>query len=214
MTPATRPFARNCIMAVLCLVAVANYIDRQIVGILLEPIKREFGVSDTAMGFLTGLRFAGFYAAAAIPLAWLSERKPRSKVLAGCVIVWCLLTGLGGLAQTFWQLAFTRVGVAVSESGGIPASHLITSEMYEPNLQARAIAVLSGAQSIVMGLGFALGGWLSQAFDWRLTFILVGVPGLLLALPLLFMKDIPRGKSDRIAEAIENMSFKETFKTL
>lgn len=205
---------RAFILTVLCLVAVTNYIDRQVMGILLEPIKEEFNASDTAMGFLTGLMFAGCYAAAAIPLAWLSDRKSRSNVLAGCVVFWSVMTSLGGLAQNFWQLALTRVGVAVSESGGIPASHSIISDMYEPNKRGGAIAILSSAQAIGIGLGFALGGILAQSFDWRWTFILVGVPGLLLAIPLLFMKDTQRGISDGITDPIQELSFKETFKAL
>jgi len=205
---------RSLVLLILCLVAVANYTDRQVMGILLEPIKREFGASDTAMGFLTGLMFAGCYAATAFPLAWLSDRTSRSKVLAGCVILWSLLTSLGGLSQTFWQLAFTRVGVAISESGGIPASHSMIADMYEPNRRARAIGALSSAQSIGIGLGFALGGWLSQAFNWRITFFLVGIPGLLLAVPLLFNKDAPRGKSDGLDQPLRQIGFFDTFRTL
>jgi predicted MFS family arabinose efflux permease len=209
--PSTR---RGLILAILCLVGITNYVDRQVMGILLEPIKAEFGASDTAMGFLTGLMFAGCYAAAAIPLAWLSDRRSRSKVLAGCVIVWSSLTSLGGFAQSFWQLALTRVGVAVSESGGVPASHSMISDMYEPSRRGGAIAILSSAQAAGIGLGLALGGILAQSFDWRWTFILVGIPGILLAIPLLMMKDAPRGISDGITRPVAHLGFADTFRTL
>jgi predicted MFS family arabinose efflux permease len=206
---------RNYVLFILCIVAIFNYIDRQIITILLQPIKEEFGASDTAMGLLTGLIFAGCYAVMSVPLARLSDRYARRSVLAVCLVGWSLLTSLGGVAQAFWQLALTRVGVAAAESGAVPASHAMISDLYPLRSRGRAIAVLSSAQSIGIGLGVLLGGWLSQAFSWRLSFFIVGLPGLVLAaLLMLTVKDPPRGMSDQRADTAPTPSFVETVRHL
>ena len=206
---------RNYVLFVLCVVAVFNYIDRQIITVLLQPIKEEFGASDTAMGLLTGLIFAGCYAVMSIPLARLSDRHERRTVLAACLVCWSLLTSLGGVAQAFWQLALSRIGVAAAESGAVPASHAMTADLYGLGVRSRAIAVLSSAQSIGIGLGVLLGGWLSQAFSWRVSFFIVGLPGLLLAaLLMLTVKDPPRGMSDRRADTSETPTLAMTVRHL
>lgn len=200
---------RGLVLAMLCLVAIFNYVDRQIMGILLQPIKETFRASDTTMGFLTGLMFATCYAVSSLPLAHLSDRKSRNKVLAGCLITWSALTSLGGLAQAFWQLAVTRIGVAVAESGAVPASHAIISDLYGYGSRARAIGVLSAAQSIGVGLGLALGGWLAHAFSWRVAFAFVGLPGFVLSIPLLFLKEPARGHADPVVFELHDAGFVE-----
>lgn len=208
------PRRRNGVVAILCLVAVFNYIDRQIVSMLIQPIKETFGVSDTVMGLLAGLVFAGCYATMSIPLAWLSDRFDRRRVLAACVIVWSVMTSLGGVAQAFWQLAATRIGVAAAESGGVPASHAIISDLYPLTSRGRAIGVLSSAQSLGIGLGVLLGGLLLQAFDWRVSFFIVGAPGVLLAIVLLMLPDIPRGMADGRVQPAAPTHFGVTLRTL
>lgn len=193
---------RHYVLFILCVVGIFNYIDRQIITILIEPIKQEFGASDTAMGLLTGLVFAGFYSIASLPLARLSDHFSRRVVLAGCITFWSVMTSLGGLAQSFFQLAVTRTGVACAESGAIPASHAMISDMYRQSVRGTAIAVLSSAQSIGIGLGVLLGGWLSQSFSWRVSFLLVGLPGLLMAaVVMLTVKEPRRGQADQLTDS-------------
>lgn len=208
------PGRRNGVLAILCLAAILNYIDRQIITILIQPIKETFGASDTAMGLLAGLIFAGCYSVMSIPLAWLSDRFDRRKVLAACVVMWSVLTSMGGLAQAFWQLAATRVGVAAAESGAVPASHAIIADLYPLKSRGRAIGVLSSAQSAGIGLGVLLGGVLSQAFDWRVSFFIVGLPGALLAIVLFLLPDIPRGMADGRVHAAAPSRFGATVRTL
>ena len=111
---------RYFVLATLCVVAIVNMVDRQIITIVLDPIKAEFGASDTAMGLLTGMIFAAFYATAAFPLARWADGGSRKVVLAACLGFWSLMTTLGGIAQSFIQLAITRVGVAIGEAGASP----------------------------------------------------------------------------------------------
>jgi MFS family permease len=189
---------RHYVLAALCLIGLFNHIDRQIITILIEPIKREFNASDTAMGALTGLVFAGFYLAASAPLARLADVGVRRTVIAVCLGFWSLMTALGGLAQSFTQLAITRVGVAIGEAGAGPSSISMISDLYPLGRRATMISLYIGVQAVGIGLGVFLGGWLSQTFDWRTAFLMVGVPGVLLALlVMLTVKEPPRGMSDR-----------------
>jgi MFS family permease len=188
---------RHYVLFVLCVVGMFNFIDRQIITILIDPIKKEFGASDTAMGLLTGLVFAGFYLAASIPLARIADVGVRRTLMACCLGAWSLMTALGGLAQNLLQLGLTRIGVAVGEAGAGPTSHSMISDLYPLKNRATMLSIFIGVQAIGIGMGVFLGGWLSQAFDWRVAFFAVGIPGLLLAtLIMLTVKEPPRGMSD------------------
>lgn len=198
--PALDP-RRHFVLAILCMVAVINMVDRQIITIVLDPIKAEFGASDTAMGLLTGVIFAGFYAAASFPLARWADRGDRHVVMAVCLGFWSLMTTLGGVAQSFVQLAVTRVGVAVGEAGAQPTSHSMLSDLYPLRSRATVLAVFSACSSIGIGMGVLLGGWLSDTFNWRTAFFIVGVPGLLLALVVYFLLPEPkRGAADGLTD--------------
>jgi len=207
---------RHWLLVLLCVAGLINMLDRQIISILLQPIKQDFGVSDTMMGLLTGPIFAAFYAAAAIPVARALDIYPRKLVLAICIGFWSLMTSLGGLAQSFVQLSLTRVGVAVAEAGGAPASHSIAADLYPLRNRGLAIATISAAQSLGIGMGVFLGGWLTEAFgSWRTSFMIVGLPGVLLALMLLFsVREPPRGMSDQVSDAAPAPKFVETFAVL
>ena len=206
---------RNYVLLILCLSAAFSAIDRQIINVVLQPIKEEFHASDTAMGLLTGLIFAGFYAAGSIPIARLSDRYPRKLVLTLCLGFWSVMTSVGGIAQNFWQLAASRVGVAVAEAGAVPASHSMIADLYRRNFRATAIAVLSAASSVGIGLGVYLGGTLSEAFGWRVSFMLVGLPGLLLAgVMFLTVREPPRGMSDDKVDTSVAPNFGRAMKVL
>lgn len=193
------PRRRGLVLVVLCLVGMFNFIDRQVITVLLQPIKEEFGASDTQMGLLTGLVFAGFYAAAGIPIARLADVRTRKVLIAVCLAFWSLMTSFGGLATSFWMLAATRIGVAVGEAGAGPTSQSMLMDLFPLRRRAVVLGLLSGVQAIGIGLGVFLGGWLSQAFGWRAAFLIVGAPGLLLALILLlWVREPPRGFSEPV----------------
>jgi MFS family permease len=209
------PARRFYVLAVLCVVAVVYFIDRQIVTILVEPIKREFHASDTLMGVLTGPVFALSYVLAAIPVARLIDGRTRRNVLAICLVIWSVLTSLGGFAQSFLQLAFSRVGVAVAESAAPPTGYSMISDLYPAKFRATALAAFTASQSLGIGLGVVLGGVLSQAFNWRISFLIVGVPGVLLAgLLMATVKEPPRGLSDDIKGALDPIPLGVVFRQL
>ena len=192
---------RHYMFALLCTAAVLNMVDRQIITIVLDPIKEEFGASDTAMGLLTGLIFASFYATAAFPIARWADRGSRKVVLAACLCFWSGMTTLGGFAQSFAQLAVTRVGVAIGEAGATPTSQSILSDLYPLSSRATVLAILSAFSSFGVGLGVVAGGWLSDTFTWRTAFFIVGAPGLLLAAVVyLFLPEPVRGAADGLVD--------------
>lgn len=206
---------RNVFLALLCLIGLIAFVDRQIITILIEPIKAEFGASDTAMGALTGIIFSGFYAAAAIPLARLSDRRSRRNIIAACLIFWSAMTSLGGFAVSFLMLAMTRIGVAMAEAGAIPASHSLIADLFPLRRRATALGLLSASQAIGIGLGVLLGGVLLSAFDWRTSFFVVGFPGIVVALLLLAVtREPPRGLSENLATVEDQPSFLPTVAAL
>ena len=127
-------------LGLLVLLYIINYIDRQILAVLLEPIKQDLGVSDTAMGLLTGLAFALFYTTAGVPIARLADAGTRRNVIVLGVIVWSLMTAVCGLARNFVQLAVARVGVGVGEAALSPAAHSLISDYFPPERRATALS--------------------------------------------------------------------------
>jgi len=197
-SPAYRWYA----LSMLVIVYVFNFIDRSILGILVEPIKTDLGVSDTLMGFLGGIVFALFYTVLGIPIARFADSGSRRNVLAVCLALWSAATAMCGLAQNFIQLALARVGVAVGEAGGSPPSHSMISDMFPPNQRATALAIYALGIPIGTMLGNLGGGWINEAFDWRTAFMVVGLPGVALAVIVrLTLREPPRGLSDGIVDA-------------
>jgi predicted MFS family arabinose efflux permease len=179
--PAPAPRARYA-LGVLFVVYAVSLIDRQILAMLLQPIKAELGLRDWQLGFLSGLSFALFYSTAGIPLARLADRGSRRNVIAAGMVVWSVATALCGSARSFVQLALARVAVGAGEAAGSPPSHSLISDLFPPQQRARALAIYTmGANFGIMG-GFMLGGWLSESIGWRWTFVAVGLPGVLVAL--------------------------------
>lgn len=162
-------------------IGVLNYLDRQIVTILLDPIKREFSLSDTTMGLLTGTLFGFVYVLAGLPLTRWADRGVRRSVLALCVAMWSGATALCGFAQSAVHLALARVGVAIGESAATPTTLSIVSDMYPLQRRATAFAIITCSQSLGVFAGLVVGGWLNQHFGWRSAFFAVGIPGLLAA---------------------------------
>lgn len=194
---------RTYILIVLVAVYTINFVDRQILSILLEPIKMEMGFSDSALGFLTGFGFALFYATLGIPIALLADRSNRRNLIALALAIWSAMTALSGTVQNFWQLAAARFGVGVGEAGCSPPSHSIIADLYPQETRATALGVYALGIPLGVLTGFVIGGWVNQFFGWRAAFFVVGIPGLFLALLVrLTVPEPTRGMSEsRQAEA-------------
>ena len=187
----------NYVLAILFLVYVFNFIDRQILGILLDDIKADMEVSDTAMGFLIGFAFVLFYTFAGIPIARMADRSSRRSIIAIGLTLWSAMTAASGLAQNFMQLALARIGVGVGEAAGSPPAHSLLADYFPPRRRATALAIYSTGVYIGAMIAFVAGGYIKEAFSWRLAFMAVGVPGLILALLVRFtIAEPPRGMSE------------------
>ncbi|KJK03991.1 MULTISPECIES: spinster family MFS transporter [unclassified Pseudomonas] len=176
---------------VLAAIYVFNYIDRQLMAILIEPVKLEFGISDTGIGLLSGVTFAVFYTLFGFPLGRLSDRIGRKPVIALSCIAWSLMTMLCGVAGSFLMLVLARIGVAVGEAGGTAPSVAMVSDLYPARRRSTALAVLMLGSSLGAIVGLGLGGWIAQHHGWRLAFLLIGAPGIFLGLLLLLTVRTP-----------------------
>jgi MFS family permease len=203
------------VLALLFCVAVLNMLDRQILGMLVVPIKAEFGVSDTAMGFLTGPSFALFYALAGIPIARWADRGVRRSIISIGLLVWSGLTLASGWVSGFGQLVAARLGVGVGEAAGTPPSHALISDYFPPDRRAFALAVFTVGASTGVALAHLVGGWVSEHWGWRMVFVVAGVPGVLLALLVRgTVREPPRGRFDRAMEAPEGEGWREAIRVL
>lgn len=171
-------------LVLLLLVYMMSFIDRQIMGILMQPIKTEFQVSDTAMGLLSGLTFALFYSGLAIPFGRYADRANRRNFVAWCCAAWSAMTALCSMATGYWSLALARVGVAVGEAGGTAPSLSMVADHYPPQQRGRAMGVYWLSPQLGILFGLTLGGWIAQHHGWRAAFVWMGLPGVLLALLL------------------------------
>ncbi len=181
---------RRLVLGLLLAVYSFNFIDRTIITVLQQPIKLELGLSDTQLGLLSGTAFALFYSVLGLPIARLAERYDRSRIIAVSLAAWSLMTMLCGAATCFLQLLLFRVGVGVGEAGGTPPAHALIADLYPPEKRATAISIYSLGVPIGILFGAIAGGALGEAFGWRMAFVIVGAPGLVLAvLVVLFVSD-------------------------
>ncbi len=178
-----KPQSLRLVLAVLLVVYVFNFLDRQIVNILAEPIRRDLGLSDTQIGLMTGIAFAAFYTCLGIPIARYADRPGTNRVglIAGALIVWSGMTALCGQAQNFVQLLLARIGVGVGEAGCTPAAHSLIADLAPPEKRASAMAIYALGIPIGTLLGMLIGGLLADAYGWRTAFMVVGLPGVALA---------------------------------
>lgn len=182
MNDSYSPAYRYFVLSVLVLSYVLSFIDRQLMTILLEPIKAEFGASDTAMGFLTGFAFAIFYAVLGIPVARLADRWSRRNVLAVSMVIWSAMTAACGMAGSFWQMAVLRVGVGVGEAGGTPPSHSLISSYFPARERSTAMGIYGSGSQIGVLLGMFGGAVIAETMGWRWAFFIFGLPGVLIGL--------------------------------
>ncbi len=178
VTPEYRRYA----VGLLFFVYVFNFIDRQIVTILAEPIKQDLLIADWQLGLMTGTAFAIFYCTLGIPIARLAERRNRPWIIGLSLAAWSGFTALCGLAQNFWQLVLARIGVGVGEAGCTPPAHSLIADYTPKEKRASAMAFYSMGNPVGALIGVVAGGLIADAFGWRMAFLLVGLPGLALAI--------------------------------
>ena len=196
-TPGLTPFARRYAMFILAVVYMFNFIDRQILSILLPAIRDEFQVGDTVLGLLAGTAFALFYVTLGVPIGQLADRVNRRNLVAASVAIWSLMTALSGLAANVWYLALARVGVGIGEAGCSPPAHSMIADYYPPEKRSSAMGFYTLGISAGIMLAYLAGGWIVHNIGWREAFYIVGVPGLLLALIVRFTVTEPvRGASE------------------
>ena len=177
---------------ILLIVYIFNFIDRQIVNILAEPIRLELGLSDTQIGLMTGLAFALFYTILGLPIARFSDRSTTNRpwLIGGALAIWSAMTALCGLAQNFIQLLLARIGVGVGEAGCTPPAHSLIADMVEPSKRSSALAFYALGIPIGTLLGMLIGGLLADSVGWRNAFLIVGLPGIALAVVVFtYLKD-------------------------
>ena len=168
-------------LTLLMLAYTLSMCDRMILSILFPDIKAEFGLTDTQLGFLGGISFALFYATMGLPIAKLSDQYSRKRIIIASLIIFSIMTALGGMATGFISLLVFRIGVGIGEAGVNPASHSIIADYFPPQRRAFAMAILMLGGSFGMMFGFVGGGFIAEAYNWRIALVSVGVPGLLLA---------------------------------
>lgn len=168
---------------VLLIVYVFNFLDRQIVNILAEPIRKDLDLSDTQIGLMTGLAFALFYTVLGLPIARFADKPStdRGKLIAIALAAWSLMTAMCGLAQNFVQLLLARIGVGVGEAGCTPSAHSLIADRVPAERRASAMAFYALGIPLGSLLGMVIGGYLADELGWRKAFLLVGTPGVLLA---------------------------------
>jgi MFS family permease len=237
------PGYRLYVLIVLTMVYTLNFIDRNLINVIAQPIIVEFGLSDAEYGFLNGPPFAIFYALMGIPIAMAADRFNRVVIMALCISLWSVMAAMCGLATSFLFLLFARIGVAIGEAGGTPPSNSIIGDYFKPKSRASALAIFAMGVTLGSALANYFGGpiaqslngpaveklfagwgweWAVNALDWsqvegwRVAFVVIGAPGVLMALLLLLtVKEPPRGTSDPPgAPKVERASMIETLKEL
>ncbi len=173
---------RNYVLAMLTLVYVFNFIDRQLLVILQESIKKELHLSDTQLALLTGFSFAIFYVVLGIPISRFADKTNRRNTVAISLGLWSLMTACSGLARNFVQLLLARIGVGVGEAGGSPPAHAMISDYFPPQKRSTALSVYSTGIYIGVMIGFLIGGYLNQHLGWRTAFFVLGIPGIIFSL--------------------------------
>jgi MFS family permease len=172
-----------------------NFFDRQILGAIGEPIRKEWGLSDSTLGAL-GTAFTLLYAFVGVPFGRLTDRTKRTRILSAGVFVWSLMTATYGAARNFWQLFACRLGVGVGEASSAPAATSIIGDLFPASRRARALSIFMLGLPFGIAVSFAVSGTITRSYGWRSAFYVAGIPGLLCALMVLFIRDPKRGATE------------------
>jgi MFS transporter, Spinster family, sphingosine-1-phosphate transporter len=194
---------KRYLLALLLIILAFNYVDRLALGILLQSIKTDFQLSDTQLGFMSGIAFALFYAIMGIPIARWADRGNRVVIIAVTTALWSVAVIFCGMAGNFLQLLLVRIGVAVGEAGCIPPAHSLIADHFSRGERARATATYMLGTSVSMVIGYFVAGWLNEMYGWRMTFILLGAPGVVLAVLVATTLREPRRDAARHTSASE-----------
>ncbi|WP_374666096.1 spinster family MFS transporter [Acinetobacter sp.] len=216
-------------VVLLCMLAyIFSFIDRQILALMIEPIKADLNLSDTQFSLLHGLAFSLFYAFMGLPLAYLADRFSRPKIIAVGIIFWSIATSLCGLSKNFIQLFFSRMGVGVGEAALSPAAYSMFSDMFSKDKLGRAVAVYSIGSFVGGGVAFLVGGYVIGLLKdlslieipvfgavkaWQMAFILVGLPGIFIGLLFILTVRDPKRKGQSVnAEGeVEKVTIRAAF---
>ena len=202
------------VTAVLMVAYTFSFLDRQIVNLMVGPIRRDLGISDHEFGLLVGAAFGLFYTLMGLPLGWLADRYPRKRIIAIGIAVWSLMTAAGGLAKNFWHLFFARMGVGVGEATLSPSAYSMLADSFDKERLPRAMSLYTAGLFIGAGLALIVGGQVishienlppvvlplaGQVYSWQLVFMVVGLPGLLVALWVATLREPERrGKTEHV----------------
>lgn len=210
-----RAGVRYYFLGMMMLTYALNLFDRQLLSMLQESIKTELLLSDTQLGLLTGTAFAFFYVTAGVWVARWADSSNRRSIIALAVGLWSLMTAVSGLASNYMQLFLARMGVGLGEAGGSPPAHSMISDVFPPEQRSTAFATYSVGVNIGIMAGFLLGGLLNQYFGWRTAFLVVGIPGVLLAVVIrMTIREPTRGWSENKAPELDRLSIKTVFTQL
>ncbi|QIR15821.1 spinster family MFS transporter [Shewanella aestuarii] len=213
--PIESPTNRYYVLFMLALVCALAYMDRFVLSVLIEPIKDDLNLSDTQIGLLTGFAFAFFYAVFGIPIARLADKSNRPLIISISVGFWSLMTVACGMSVNFIQLLLSRIGVGVGEAGCIPASHAILGDLFPGKEKAFAIGIFQAGGTVGILAGLILGGVLANSVGWQMTFIIIGLPGVLVGFWLwLTVKDTHRTLNPISTITDDKLNFVETIKYL
>lgn len=206
-----RPAVANYVLGVLLAAYILSFVDRNILTLLVGPIREEFGISDFQFSILHGWAFTMFYIVLGLPIGWLADRFSRKWIITGGVFLWSLMTCVCGLARSFTTLFMARIGVGVGEAALSPPAYSLMSDFFDPRRLRWATAIYTAGITIGSGTSYMLGGWLYERFaemgslrlpslglsfePWQLTFVAVGLPGLLVVLLLLLIREPARHRT-------------------
>jgi MFS family permease len=223
------PYAKY-VLGLLIIVYTMNLLDRQILAILAEEIKADLGISDSQMGFLYGTSFAVFYAVFGLPLGRLADLWIRKSLIAAGLVLWSLMTMLSGTAGGIASLTFYRFGVGIGEATATPSAYSLLSDWFRPDQRATVLSLYTSGAYIGMGLSMFLGGWIVDFWNisypqiadspfglkaWQVAFLIIGLPGVLLAILFNTIKEPQRGYSEGIpSQQAHPHPFRESWKEL
>ena len=197
------PWSATWPLALLTLISVFNYLDRALLGLALPLIKREFVVSDTVLGLVSGLTFILLYSLLGLPIAWLADRYNRRNIVAIGLTFWSLMTVLTGYVSSIWQLAAARFLMGAGEACGLAPSNSIIADLFHARRRPLAMSIFGTANSLAFILFFPIAGWVAQHHGWRAMFVVMGLPGLVVAaLFLLTVKEPVRRSAPPARNAV------------
>lgn len=195
------------------LVSVANYYDRTLISILVEPIKRDLALTDSQIGLLSGFGFALMYSLLGVPMARLADRFGRARVLGSVVVIWSVMTVLSGRTVNFTTMLLARAGVGIGEAGGLPATHALVADYFSPRFRGKALSTIGVCGGLGLSLAYAGGGLINDWAGWRMAFYLGGLPGLVLS-ALVFLTIREPQRSAVAGEKAPNVTFRQAAATL